>query len=76
MTFYDAIVPVCLELYAKGHLKLRDCEWGFEYSRTYRGNSIEDIIDINHIWNWNMFCAEAKKAAAIIKNSPLYEELK
>lgn len=83
MTFYEAIVPVCLDLYAKGALELSESsDWGFDYNTGEEyGTSVENHAinfsnDNTSYINWDMFCAEAKKAAAIIKTAPLYEELK
>lgn len=84
MTFYEAIVPVCVQMYLDGRIVLDDSfSWGFNY--TNLGNlSIEDEAralsgDNNNRPSFMLIIEEALKAAEICKQleqSPLMKALK
>lgn len=83
MTFYEAIVPVCLQMYSEGKIALSSStEWGFTYTRFY-DPSVESLCEkvSGEVYEYDLggrLYEECKKAAAIcklIENSPLAEAL-
>lgn len=81
MTFYEAIVPVCLQMYCSGEIALNDLsQWGFKHrtnNLTVEARASQLSGDYRS-HKWDKLCEECKKAAAIcklIENSPLAEAL-
>lgn len=83
MTYIEAVVPACIEMWQEGFIELdSSSDWGFEYTDKWdfwNDKAIEDraakIAGKQTNANWNEFCNEAKRAAKIIANAPLLKAL-
>jgi hypothetical protein len=78
MTYREAIVPACLELFKEGKIRLNSSSpWGFKY--TGETEAVESrarkISEGTPYYSWTIFCEEGRKAAAIVRNYPLMKAL-
>lgn len=81
MTFDEAIVPVCLQMFCEGTivLDLRS-EWGFKYNKsnyTTVEAASRNMSGSKNVKYDNVFpeCRKAAEICRVIENSPLYKAL-